>query len=162
MAGSMASAGDLDALLHPARELSRELLAVVPEADQAQVALHDRGAPGAVHALQAQPEADVGLGGEPREEGGVGILEEHDPVAAGPRDRRAVEREVARRGRFEAGDDVEEGGLAAAAGAQETEEFALADLEIDPGEDADRLPAAAQRKALFQTANHQHDQALRA
>ena len=73
--------------------------------------------------VMAAPMADVGL-----RKIGDHVIADHDPPL----------------GRFvEAGDQVEQGALAGAAGANEAQEFALGDVEIDAAQDVDDFAAAS-------------------
>src|SRR5262249_13176894 len=75
---------------------------------------------------------------EPREQR-VG-LEHHAAIAARPVDRPAVERHRAGRGLGEAGDDAQQGRLAAARGPEDADEVVVGDAEIDRLEGLDRRP----------------------
>src|SRR5712692_1865439 len=66
---------------------------------------------------------------EPRKQSG--LLEHDQALAAGPYDRLAVGEHAAGIGLRQAGHDVEKRGLAAAAGADQADELAVADLERD-------------------------------
>src|SRR5439155_26547464 len=141
---------------HAARELPRILRAVVPQPDQTQVLLHDLSPPRRGHARDAQAEGDVLLGGQPRKERGVRVLEEHDAIPARARDGCAVEPQVTVRRRLEAGQDVQQRGLAAATRPEEAEQLALADVEVDASEDARGAGAAAEDERLVETVDRQH------
>src|SRR5207237_6589621 len=59
------------------------------------------------------------------------VLEEHDALLARAAHRRAIELDRAARRLLEAGEDVEEGRLAAARGPEEADQLAFGDLQID-------------------------------
>ena len=128
-------AGDADALLHAARELGRLAVGGVAQADEVEhlvgVVL-DLGA-GPVLVAAADGEGDVALGGEPGEQG-VG-LEDDGAVERRAGDLVAVHDDDAGVRRLEAGEDVEDGGLAAAGVADEGDELAALDAEPDVAED---------------------------
>ena len=85
-------AGDLDALLHAARELRGELVALLAQPDEVEL-LQRLAAPfGRRHAGELQAELDVLLRRQPAIERIV-ALEDHDPVDAGRGDRAAADRE---------------------------------------------------------------------
>ena len=90
-------AGDLQALLHAARELHRELRPVTVETDHAQVLGPDGVALGAAQALEGEAEPHILLDGQPREQCGPGVLEEHDAIAPAGPEGSLVERDGSRR-----------------------------------------------------------------
>jgi hypothetical protein len=63
------------------------------------------------------------------------LLEDHAFAAAGTGDQSAIDPHLAGRGLDQTGDDVEERGLAAAAAADERDEFVLANVELDAAQD---------------------------
>jgi hypothetical protein len=81
------------------------------------------------HATQLEAEGGVAQGGGPREEGEV--LEHEGALRPRPVDRLAVDQDVAAGGRDQAGDDLEQRGLAAAAGAEEGGQLAAREADID-------------------------------
>src|SRR6516165_12290183 len=136
-------AGDLKPLPHAAGKLRRKLVAVAIEADHLQVFGDNRIALLPRHLAHPQSEANVLLDGEPRKQCRSGILEEHDALApgAGHRDVARGYRSAGRR--LEAGKDIEQRRFPAAGGAEQAEEFALVDDDIDPVQrDVWRVPAA--------------------
>src|SRR5450432_1499416 len=124
-------AGDRDALLHPARQLPRVLLLEADEADAVEL-LHRHGpARGGVAALDLQRQHDVGEHRAPREQ-----RRRLEHVAVRARQTRfvrahAVDLDRTRRDRLEIGADAQEGRLAAARRADERDEFARRDREVD-------------------------------
>ena len=85
-------ARDLQALAHAARELRRELAAVLRRDRPSPRYLSMIAGHSAFGMLaHAQPEAHVLLDGQPRQQRRAGVLEEHHPVAPGAAHRRAVE-----------------------------------------------------------------------
>jgi len=140
-------AGDGDALLLAAGEFAGEGGFAVGEADA------DEELAGAGGRFRfAQPE-DFDRGeGEVAEDGQVGeqvkALEDHADLGAvegegGPGSRRRPSNQIfAGVGGFEEVDAADEGGLAGAGGADDAEDFAGGDVEVDPAEDrpaAERL-----------------------
>ncbi|MCY1355821.1 hypothetical protein D9M69_422570 [compost metagenome] len=93
-------------------------------------------------ALRLQPERDVVPDAAPRVQ--RGILEHHDARGIGVGDGRAVLQDLARRGLVQAGDEPQQRGLAAAAGAEQGDEFTGRDAEVDIVEDLQALVAMAE------------------
>ena len=89
---------------------------------------------------QPEPEQHVAHRGQPREQGG--FLEHHQPMPPGSLDRQAIGEHVAAVRPRQAGDDVEQRGLAAAAGADDADELARADVERNVVERLHRRPPA--------------------
>ena len=129
--------GEADALAHPAGELVRVAVLGPGKAHLAQVAAGRLLALRPCHPAQLEAEGGVAQGRGPGEEGEV--LEDEGPLGAGAGDRPAVDQDLAARGRDQAGDDLEERGLPAAAGAQKRGELAAGEGEVDV---AQRLDAA--------------------
>src|SRR5262245_14781044 len=73
--------------------------------------------------------ADIAAHRAPRQDGE--LLEHYAALAAGPTHRFAVKKNVAFAGPDEAGQGLEPGGLAAAAGSYQRDELACADREVD-------------------------------
>ena len=115
-------AGDLDALLHPAREFEGELPAVGVEAHEPKVFVGPLIALLGAEAGHLRAELHVFARVHPWEEGVADVLEDDRPVRSGSGDGLIVERSASRRRPFKAGDDVEEGGFAAPARPEESEE----------------------------------------
>src|SRR3546814_955001 len=113
-------------------ELRRVLGALVGKADEVEQLADPRGNFRFGAATVLQPEGDVALDGEIREQG-VGL--EHDAeVALGDRQGRYVPTGLldgAARLQVEPGNGAQEGGLAATGRAQEADEFAVLDVERD-------------------------------
>ncbi len=127
-----------DALLLSARQLVRILVPVAGEPDDLDAlgrAPHALGAGAAV-----QPEGDVVGDGEMREQGVVlehhadaALLRGHGQVAR--RDHLAGDADLAARHRLEAGDAAQDGGLAAARGAEQAADVAARERERQPAHD---------------------------
>jgi hypothetical protein len=119
--------GDGHALLHAARQLPRVALLEAAQADQPQ----QLGA----HAPVALPVEALHVDGQQHvvEHRAPGKqhrrLEDHADVAAGAVDERAAQPRLAGGGRQDAGEDLEQRGLAAARGADDGHELALGDVE---------------------------------
>jgi hypothetical protein len=140
------AARDGDALAHAARELARALLRRDREADEPHPVCRPDAPPlgGAVdrHRVHGQP--DVVLDREPGEQRVV--LEDHAALGAGSVDRSPVDEHRALVGRNQAGDDRHERRLAGARRADDGEELALLDREVDAHEHG--LRTAGARVAL--------------
>ena len=96
------------------------------EADELDVKAGDFAALGVGEiGLELEAEHHVADDIQPREKGR--LLEHHHAVAARLGDALAIGEDLAGIGLLEAGDDVEQGGFSAAAGADEADELALAD-----------------------------------
>src|SRR5207244_3553472 len=106
-----------------------EFSAAVGEVDHFQGCLDALAAFGFAHARHTQAEAYV-LGGVHPGEQAV-ILEDHGAIGAGFFDGVAIEIDGALVGEDHAAGDVKDGGFAAAAGADDDDEFAGIDLEGD-------------------------------
>jgi hypothetical protein len=91
-----------------------------------------------LHAARGGAKADIAADGEPREQ--AVILKHHAAIGAGPGDPAAVHQHLAIARRLEPGDHPQQGGLAATRGADQADELAAADLEVDR---AQRLDFAA-------------------
>jgi hypothetical protein len=91
--------------------------------------------------LPLHPEADVLLDRQPGEDGV--LLEDEDAPGIGSDDRRSVHQDLPPGRREEAARDVEQSGLAAPRGPDETDEFAVAHVEVDVFQNLNRrLPLA--------------------
>jgi len=119
-------AGEGDALGHAAGELVGIRGGELFEADEAHEVV-DFAAFFAEDAAGDEAGFDVGADGEPGEE--VRILEDEAAFGAGAEDGFGADEEFAGVGCVEAGDEAEEGGFAAAARADEGDEFAGGDGE---------------------------------
>src|SRR5262249_36776096 len=85
------------------------------------------------------------------------LLEDVADIAARARYRRPVDRDAPRGGRLEAADDAEQRRLAAAAGADEAQDLAMPDREVDRLERGDDAAAPARRvKPLRDALKPQH------
>jgi hypothetical protein len=117
-----------DPLLHAARQVMRVAAGELLELHQRELAQRDGLALVLRHALHLEPERHVAERGTPGKQLGE-ILEHHAAVHAVAGDRLAVDADLARGRRNEARDDVEEGRLAAAARADDADEFGRRDIE---------------------------------
>src|SRR5205085_6782578 len=124
-----------------ARELARIAVGEALEVDQADVLGDDAIALRLGNALFLEPVADVPGDGSPREERVA--LEDDAAVGPGPRDRRAVQQDPAGARRQEAADEIEQRALAAAARADDGDEFLAGDREVYRLQRADRGRALA-------------------
>ena len=130
-------AGDGDPLLHAAGEMVRIGIGELLQLDQPELLQRDLLALGPGHALHLQPEGDVAQRRAPGEQ--LGEVLEHDAaVHAVAGDGLAADADLAAGGRKEAGDDVEQRGLAAAAGADQAQELGLLDVEAGASTPATR------------------------
>ena len=135
-------AGQRHALALAARELRRPAFAVVGQRTWSSASATRVAISAARQALAAQAVADVGRHVHVREEG-VGLEHHVDRPAV----RRhaghvlAVDQDAARVGRLEARDHAQQRGLAAARAAQEGEQLAAPDVEIDAIDRGDRAEA---------------------
>ncbi|CAE7229328.1 bsn, partial [Symbiodinium necroappetens] len=141
-------AGDGDALLLAAGELAGEVVGAVRDTHPLQRTGDAIVALPARERVDEQGELDVLVGSEDGDE----VVELEDvadvfgaPVrelgAGEPGDVLALDDERARGGRVDAGDEVEEGGLAGAGGAHEGEEVAALDAQVEAVEGADGVLA---------------------
>ena len=124
-------AGEGDALAHAARELVRLALGERAQLDELQQLLDPLLALRLGHLAQAERQLDVALHVQPREQRG---LLEHERRVADALD-------GAGGGAVEAGDEVEQRGLAAARGPEEAHELAAAHGQRDVLEGRDRVTA---------------------
>src|SRR5947199_8772261 len=107
-------ARQLGAPLHAARELARILVAEVLQPDLGEQELAELERIARQLAARPRPVEDVVPGGHPGKQ--RRLLEQHQAVAVGAGDRRAVERDPARARLLEAGEQADERALAAAGG----------------------------------------------
>src|SRR5215472_5555196 len=122
-------ASEIDALAHAARELARMVVLEALEADELQE-LHRAppfGRPDSARDLA--PDDRVGEHCAPRQK--IVALEHEAAVAARAAHGASVERHPARAGGFETRDDAQKGGLAAARRADDRNELAALDREVD-------------------------------
>ncbi len=133
--------GEADALAHAARQLLGVGGLVTVQADDVDGPQRALGPLGGGHPAGLQAQLHVLLHGEPRQqrEG----LEDHGglPVAAGQP--LAAEQHPALGGRDQPGDAAQQGGLAAAAAAEQGHELALGHVEVDVVEHRDGPPGRA-------------------
>ncbi len=133
------SPGDADALLHTAGNFVWMFVCRVRQANEFQSRLGAGlelrlGFACAEHALHA--EVDVAVAGHPRQQRVV--LEHHGAVRAWRVNFAAVAHHHARGWQRESGDEVEQGALAAAGMADQADELALGDVEVDALERVER------------------------
>jgi hypothetical protein len=127
-----------DALFHAARQLMRIMPLETLEPDHFDEFLAHRLALGGGDAAQLEPERDIVLDRAPRQQ--AELLEHHGAVLAGAGDLLAVDRHLAGIGRDQAEQHVEEGALAAARRADDGDELAFLDLDVEAVERVDRRP----------------------
>ncbi len=141
--------GEGDALLLAAGQLVGATSREIADLDEGHGFVDAAVEFGTGHALHAQPEGEVVADVEMREEG-VGLEDGVDgaPVGGDGKGVEAVEPELTGVGEVESGDEAEEGGLAAAGGAEEGEELAGGDGEADVVEGGDGAEAAGQVAGL--------------
>jgi len=143
-------AGDADALAHPARELARERTAEAREADQLEHLVGACLARRRVDALGLEPEFDVLLHRQPREQ--RERLEDHRDTPHRPADRAPAVRDRPAVGGDEPGHDAQQRRLARPRLAEQGDDLAFGEREVDAVEhlarravgSAKRLPDAAQ------------------
>jgi hypothetical protein len=134
---------DRDALLHAAGEFVRIAVGETGQADQVKEMPRDVAPLLWLEPGDVEPELDILRGGAP---GKQRILLEYDAaVATGSGDRPAIEQDTAAGRRGEPGQQIEQGGFSAAARADQSEEFAGANVERDV---LQRSEAAARSAAL--------------
>ena len=121
---------DLDPLFHAAGQFARKFVAVAVEAHQLQQALGDIALLGLVQTADSRPEQDIVPGREPGHQGIVAL--EYDP-AIGTRTahRFAAVQRLAIGRHFEASQQRQGRGLAAAARAEQAEELPLPDGDFE-------------------------------
>ena len=128
-------AGERNALLLPARELRRILVALVREADEVEQLAHSVPDLGAGSPLALEPVGDVA---SHRHVGEQGVGLEHDPeVALGGGERGDVGARLldgARGLDIEPGNRPQQGGLAATRRTEKADELAFENIERDVGE----------------------------
>ncbi len=115
--------GERGALRHAARQLLRQRVGERGETDALDRRAHARGALDHGHVPQA--ETDIARDGEPRHQ--ARLLEHHRDLVTGSVDRPAVEQRAAAVRPVEAGEQAQEGALAAAARAEHGDQLALGD-----------------------------------
>jgi hypothetical protein len=126
---SSTSACEADALAHAAGELVRVALLEAGEADLVDVVSGDVVALALRRAAQLKPEGDVADHGRPRHQGE--ILEHEGALRSGPGDAPAVDENLAGGRLDEAGDDLEQGGLAATARSEQRGQRPPREVEVD-------------------------------
>jgi hypothetical protein len=121
-------ARDRDALLHAAGQVMRIGLAEFFQLHERELPARDVFALGLGHALHLEPEGDVAERGAPREQLRE-ILEHHTAVEPVAVDLLAADADLAAGRTEKARDQIEQRGLAAAGGPDDTEKFGLLDVE---------------------------------
>ena len=122
-------AGDADPLVHAAGQLGGMVVLEAAQADEIDE-LHGAIIPlGLADALELEVEGDVVDRRQPRHQGR--LLEHHAAVRARPLHLLAVDQRPPGSRLLEAGDDVEQGRLAAAGRAEQADEIIGLDVEID-------------------------------
>src|SRR5229473_2993271 len=124
---------NLDPLLHASRELARVLVPLPAQADEVEVALGGGAAAPWLDPREPEAELHVLDGGQPRVERIV-ALEDDGALHAGHCHRPPVDPDGSRRRLLESGEQVEHGGLAAAARPEQAEELAALDRQRQAGE----------------------------
>src|SRR6478736_5750070 len=120
-------AGEGEALSHAGRELVGLCVGPSLQVDVREPSLCEVASSGCRHADELEPQLDVPLHRQPREQGR--LLEEHRPVGPRPGDRPAVEEGLPGAGHDQAREDVQQRGLPAPTRAKQADELALRDLE---------------------------------
>src|SRR5262245_8555402 len=129
-------ARQLQPLRHAAGQLEGKFLRMLREAHHFQIGVQLRKIAVGL-AGQPRPEQDVFLDVEPGKQGSGGVLEDHRPVRAGafngcvPGAVRTNNVELADGRLVEAGDEIEDRALAAAARPEQAIEIAAADFQVD-------------------------------
>ena len=138
-----------DALLHAARELVRVAAAGMAEADEVEQLAHPVAAVALPLTAHPQPELDVLPGGHVREQA-VGLEDHADvpPVRRRPRQVDAVDDDRAGGRLVEPCDEPQRRRLAAAGRAEQRDELALLELEVDAVERGHGAEDAAQAPQL--------------
>src|SRR6185312_7141144 len=126
-------AGDLYPLPHAAGELPGKGITETGEAHHLDVVLHQLGPLRRVRPLDA--EADVVLHVEPGKD--PVLLEDEDVARVGLRHDLVLDADLAGRRLEETAGDVQQGRLAASRGADDADELAVEDLEVDVLQDVD-------------------------
>ncbi len=139
-------ASDRHALAHASGELVHVSICEPREVYHAQEVKRAAAPLRTSHAHALQRKLDVLNDVEPWKEGG--LLEDHATVRAGTRDVSPAHPDAAARRRLEAGDEVQQRRLAATRRANETDELAFGDREIDVAQSGARAAAVARRKRL--------------
>jgi hypothetical protein len=125
-------AGQGDALLLTARQLGRVFVGVLAQANQFQQFTYALVDGGLGQALTAQAEGDVGVHAEIGEQR-IGL--KHDAEVALARRQQGniplALQQTAAALRFEAGDDAQQGGLAAARGAKKAQQLTRLDIQVN-------------------------------
>ena len=130
------------ALPHAARERRGERVLEPLEAREPDALAHAPRLFGALHAAVLEAQRDVPGDGAPREDGV--LLEDVTDLRRDAGDGPAVELDRTGRGRDEAAEHVEDGGLAAARRPDDRDEFRVVDLEGDVAHGGDLPPSVAE------------------
>ena len=152
--------GNGDPLLHAPGEMVRKGVGEFLQLHQPELLQRDLLALLPGHALHLQPEGDVAQRGAPGEQLGE-ILEHDPPVEPLARNHLPVDADLAAGGRKEAGDDVEQGGLAAAAGADQAQELGRLDRKARRGDAGDAAGRGVVGKRDVANLDVRHGRVLR-
>jgi hypothetical protein len=139
------TARNLHALLHPARELAGKIFADLGEAHLFQQRIGARLAGAARNALALVGERDIGPDAAPGQKRAAVVLEHDRPLARRAVDPLAFGENFARARRHQPGQQPQQRGLAAARRADDREEFAVGDRQIDAVENEVGAEGNAQR-----------------
>src|SRR6516225_4987672 len=149
------SAREPDTLLHAARYLVRVVVLEAGEADPIDVVAADLPAPRSRDAGNLEPELDIAKHAAPGQQSIV--LKDQAAVGTRALDGTAFDPDVAGIGGDQAGDDLDERGLAAAAAAEEADELIPRNAERHAVEHAyARLARARIAERLGQSGNFEH------
>ena len=135
-------AGEIDALAHAARELARIIVLEAFEAHELEQAHGVRPLRGAQGAADLRSDFRIGENVAPGQQ--IVLLEHEAAIGARPRDAPPIQMRLARGGLLQPADDAQEGGLAAARGAHDGDEFAAANLRADVLQHFERAEAFGQ------------------
>ena len=135
-----------DPLLHAAGQLVRVMVLEAGQPDHVDEPLAGFAPCVALHAPQLEAELDVAHHRPPRQQ--TELLEHHGAVLAGSGDGIAVDRHLARVGRDQPEQDVEERALAAARRTDDGNELAFLDDDVETVERGDRCAVRRREREL--------------
>ena len=147
-------AGDADALLHAARQLMRIVVRKAVQADETHEARDALTGLGGFNAGDLEPEGDVLGDRQPGKQ--VELLEHHRARRRGLLNPPARHRDGAARRGLQAVQDAQQGGLAAAARADDRDELARAHVETHVAQHLKIVPPALAREDLADILDLQH------
>src|SRR5215510_3274342 len=125
-------ASEIDALLHTARQLVRELLAGGAEPDKLKQRLGTLAALASRHALELEAELHIGARRAPGQQ--IRLLEHEAAIAPGAGDHLAIDADFPDIAADEALDDAQQRGLAAAALPDQRHDLAFVHVEAHPAQ----------------------------